>query len=312
MGLEALSCAIARTIINYHALRTQTALCTIDSNHSIEQILNCSTHEIDKILEIKIAEATTENSSSRLTLLQYMHFGISLSEKARIAIANNTNEIETIKTQLVAFIQNIQRLLTTTGIISRTLACSTYEGKSLNIYYLNNPKATANPLIHELLKTIALSSTSDQATVRKNIELHCENEVLKHKLTLLEQHYHFLISKRKNSANSLAASEASEDEDDWESITTPNNALLENTTLLERINKVKHLIKQEQLNLNVITTQPTEADNQMQSTPSKTKCSLPTSSWSFFSSFPNFPSFPRIFSNNNHIPLDNTSNVDYP
>lgn len=120
MGFEALSCAIARVIIHYHAYRTHTTAPKIDDEHSLESILKCTTKEINTIIKAKITQATTGNNSSRLTLLQYMHFGLSLSEKARVM--DNADEIKAITPALIQFIQNLQRLLTTTSFFSRTLS----------------------------------------------------------------------------------------------------------------------------------------------------------------------------------------------
>ena len=110
MGFETLSCAIAHVIINYHAYRTyrtETPLLDI-SDASIKDFLNRSADERDQILKDKIIEATTGNNSCRLKLLQYMHWGISLSEKARTT--EDPAEQAALKIQLVEFIQNLQRL----------------------------------------------------------------------------------------------------------------------------------------------------------------------------------------------------------
>jgi len=169
MGFEALSCAIARVIINYHAHKTQTPPLNTDRDDALEHILNYRTDEIDNILKTKIKKATTGNNT-RLTLLEYMYFGISLSEKARVT--ENPDEIEAIKPQLIQFIQNIQRLFEVTGMFAGTLLVPTDptdEKQSLSIYRLNSSTAQAYKLTQTLLSTIGLSPESTEASVQKNI-----------------------------------------------------------------------------------------------------------------------------------------------
>jgi hypothetical protein len=212
MGFEALSCAIARVIINYHAHQTQKAPINTNSDDTLEHILNCSIDEINQTLEAKIADATTKNNT-RLTLLQYMHFGISLSERARVT--ENPDEIETIKPQLIQFIQNIQLLLTTTNFSSPTLSIPTDEKQSLSIYRLNYPTAQeAYKLTQELLSTMGLSPESTEASIQKNINdrfllkknpiLSQENTALEAVITLLNQE----VSALKEEIDLLATLES--------------------------------------------------------------------------------------------------------
>ncbi|MDF1683629.1 MAG: hypothetical protein P1U36_03130 [Legionellaceae bacterium] len=164
MGFESLSSAIAHVIINYHAYRTKTPLPDI-SDASIKDFLNRSTDERDQILKDKIIEATTRNNSCRLTLLQYMHLGLSLSEKARIT--ENPDEQEALKSQLVEFIQNLQRLFVFTPanlFITDTLLIALNAEQSLSIYKLNSPKAEAYKLTQTLFSTIGLSSSNSEST----------------------------------------------------------------------------------------------------------------------------------------------------
>tara|TARA_R110002126_G_scaffold106938_1_gene242127 strand:+ start:12523 stop:13716 length:1194 start_codon:yes stop_codon:yes gene_type:complete len=163
MGFETLSCAIAHVIMDYHAYRTNTPL--LDTDTSIKNILHCSTDERDRILKEKIIEATTDNNSCRLTLLQYMHFGISLSEKARII--ENPDEQKALHLQLVEFIQNIQRLFVFTPanlFITDRLLVSLGTEQSLAVYKLNSPAAEAYKLTHTFFSTIKLSPSSTEST----------------------------------------------------------------------------------------------------------------------------------------------------
>ena len=295
MELEALSCAIAQVITGYHAKKTKTLP---------------SSSENSKTLEEKISEATTGNNSSRLTLLQYMHFGFTLSEQARMA--KHTDNIEAIKPELVTFIQNLQRLLTTSNILFRTLTFSTIPGESLDVYLLDYSTSTAHKLIQTLFTGLRLSPESDQASIQDNIDARFENKILKHEVTLLEKQYNTLLIPEMATSNftdSSSSSTASLDQPGndvtrgWESISY--SPLLENTIpnkiLNDRIQELKRLIKKELQNSSIITTQPTEADDQI--APAETELVLAGSPLSFFD---------RFFPGNNHTPLDNRSNFDYP
>jgi hypothetical protein len=163
MEFKNLSCAIAHVIMNYHAYRTNTPL--LDADAIIQHLLNCSADERDRMLKEKITEATTGNNSCRLTLLQYMHFGISLSEKARII--ENPDEQEALHCQLVEFIQNLQRLFVFTPanlFITDRLLVSLGAEQSLAVYKLNSPAAEAYKLTHAFFSTIKLSPSNIEST----------------------------------------------------------------------------------------------------------------------------------------------------
>lgn len=200
MGFEGLSCAIARVIINYHAYQTQTSppnTNCADKHDSLEHFLNCDKDEINQTLEAKIAEATTGNNSSRLTLLQYMHFGIKLSEKARIT--ENPDEIEAIKAQLVQFIQNLQRLFEAAGMFAyRTLLIPTDDNQSLLIYRLNSPTTQGYKLTQQLLTTLGLSPESTAASIQTytdDLFLRKENRTLSNDNAKLETEIQLLIQE---------------------------------------------------------------------------------------------------------------------
>ncbi len=180
MGFETLSCAIVRVILHYHAYQTKTPLINTDDDAPLESMLDCTTDEIDTTLKRKITEATTGSNSSRLTLLQYMHFGLSLSEKARNT--ENPEEIQTTKVQLIQFIQNIQQLFSTTNIFAtRTLLIPTDKEHSLSIYRLDSPTARAYKLTQTFLSTLELSLESTKSTVQETVDelfLNKENQSL--------------------------------------------------------------------------------------------------------------------------------------
>jgi len=180
MGFETLSSAIAHVIVNYHAHQTQTNPVSTDNQDTLEHILNCTTEEINSTIEAKIVEATTGTNSSRLTLLQYMHFGLTLSEQARHAETTNVAEIKAIKPQLLQFIQNLQLLLATGYInyFSRTLSIPTTHEKNLSIYRLDNSTHMASTLTLNLLTTIGLSRDSTEASIQKNITDRFDNKIL--------------------------------------------------------------------------------------------------------------------------------------
>lgn len=171
MGFETLSSAIVHVIINYHAYRTEaplidTTVDTANANASLEHILDCTTDEIDHVIKKKITEATTDNNSCRLTLLQYMHFGLSISEKAR-KLEDNPDEQEALKTQLVEFILNLQRLFVFTAtnlFITDKLVISLDKEQSLLIFKLNSPAAQAYKLTQTLFSTIKLSPENTKST----------------------------------------------------------------------------------------------------------------------------------------------------
>jgi|GEM_PF-1373193 len=211
MGFETLSCAIAHVIMNYHAYRTGTPLLDADANTPLEHLLNCNTDKIDQVLKEKIIEATTGNNSCRLTLLQYMHFGISLSEKARIL--KNSDEQEALHLQLVEFIQNIQRLFVFTPanlFITDRLLVSLGTEQSLAVYKLNSPAAEAYKLTQTLFSTIKLSLSSTEST-EVEIQQYIQNLALSQDNSSLEVN----IASITQSINTL------ESQIDRATITTP-------------------------------------------------------------------------------------------
>lgn len=196
MSFEALSCAMARVIVNYHAYQTQGSSLsekTCDSG-PLETMLSCSPSEIDQVLRQLIDKATTGTNSSRRTLLEYMQFGISLVEQAKHA--STSDEIQCYQTQLTQFIQNLQYLLTTTTTFSfwpRSLSVSIAEGESLSIYLLSYTTAHAKKLLLDFFEEVELSSESTEAAIQCNMmlrfecQLRIKNQALEHELEGLNQ-----------------------------------------------------------------------------------------------------------------------------
>jgi len=295
MELKALSCAIAQVINNYHAQKPNATL---------------SSSEDSKTLEEKISEVGHRSNTSRLELLRYLYFGFTLSEKARLA--KHTDNIQAIKPELVRFIHNLQRLITTTGIFSRSLSFSrTSKEKNLSVFLLDSSTSKARGLIQTLFTDIGLSPESDETSIQNNIELRFKNKEFKYEVALLEKQYNTLLMTRSNLTASSSSSSADsldetggDEKEGWQSVTYP--PLLENTipnnTLIERIRKLKNLIQQEQLsNPTVITTQPTEADDLIN--PPEAEFSLAGSPSSFFTD---------LFSSNKRTKVENKRHCDYP
>lgn len=196
MSFEALSCAMARVIINYHAYQTQGSVLPVDNNDasSLDQMLNCSKSEIHSVLRQKIDEATTETNSSRRTLLEYMDFGIALAEQAQQA--SESDEIQRCQTQLIQFVQNLQCLLMAgvTSFWSRSLSVSVADGKNLSIYFLSYTKAHSKKLLLDFFEAVELTPESTEAAIQSNMShrfechaLHTQNQALKHELQDLNQ-----------------------------------------------------------------------------------------------------------------------------
>ncbi|MDF1827337.1 MAG: hypothetical protein P1U39_03565 [Legionellaceae bacterium] len=196
MSFEALSCAMARVIINYHAYQTQGSALPVGNNDSgsLEQMLNCRRSEVHRVLRQKIDEATTGTNSSRRTLLEYMDFGISLAEQAEEA--NTPHEIQRCQTQLTQFIQNLQCLLMagTMNYWSRSLSVSIDDDKSLSIYLLSYTAAHSKKLLVAFFDEVDLSPEVTEAVIQRNMtqrfEYHAlltHNKALKHELEDLNQ-----------------------------------------------------------------------------------------------------------------------------
>ena len=244
MGLEALSCAIAEVIHSYHAQKTNPTL---------------PSSEHPKTLEEKISEATHGNNT-RLTLLQYMHFGFTLSESARLAKCSD--EIDVIKPQLVQFIQNIQSLLITTStMFTHTLTFSTIAEENFTIYLLDNQKTTASKLIHTLLETLELAPDSTQASIQATLDLRFQHNSLKTALQALQTNIISLereldnLAEKQSTLSTMPSSPAGttlnteheHEADDWESVPDAperenNHLIIQNEKLSEHIEEAKERI----------------------------------------------------------------------
>jgi|TARA_R110000868_G_scaffold89338_2_gene248699 hypothetical protein len=198
MSFEALSCAMARVIVNYHAYKTGASVLPPEGLDTLEKMLNCTTVDLENKLQEKIDEATTgvHSDSSRRTFLLYMKFGISLAQQA--SRAKTSDEIQSNQTQLTEFIQNLKRLLTTTTTFSfwpRSLSVPVAQGESLSIYLLSYTHAAAKTLLLDFFTALDLSSESTEAVIQNNImqrfenhELFIQNQALKTHLEDLNQH----------------------------------------------------------------------------------------------------------------------------
>ncbi|MDF1684776.1 MAG: hypothetical protein P1U36_08995 [Legionellaceae bacterium] len=239
MSFEALSCAMARVIVNYHACKTKASLLPSEDLDTLEKMLNCTTEQIDSKIEDKIDNATTGvySDSSRRTFLQYMHFGVLLARKA--ARAETPDEIRSNQTQLTNFIQNLQRLLTTTTTFSiwpRSLSVPIEEGESLSIALLSYTNADAKTLLLDFFTVLELSQGSTETEIQSNIRQRFENhalsiqnkalktqlEELNQKASVLTTQFDLLAKKKSKPATqsqSVAAVQNFEDEkEDFEYI----------------------------------------------------------------------------------------------
>jgi len=237
MELKTLSCAIARVIIHYHAHRTETEALSV---HDLLDLLSNSEDVWHENLKKKIEEATTNNNSSRLTFLQYMLFGLTLSEKARKP--EHLENIEVIKSQLIQFIQNLQRLLTTAGFLTRELTFPTLPEQSLSVFLLDHSTSTAYQLTQQLFQEIQLSPNTtntsiqeaieelcliqaNQTLIRQNTHLKCQLDSFNQTIASLEHKLALLQGKSQASHEHAISidftdddSDGNDDMNDWESI----------------------------------------------------------------------------------------------
>jgi len=181
MSFEALSCAMARVIVNYHAYKTGASVLPLEGLDTLEKMFNCTTEELDNKLQEKIDGATTgvHSDSSRRTFLLYMKFGISLAQQA--SRAKTSDEIQSNQTQLTEFIQNLKCLLTTTTTFSfwpRSLSVPVAQGEILSIYLLSYTHAEAKTLLLDFFTGLDLSSESTEAVIQNNIKQRFENHAL--------------------------------------------------------------------------------------------------------------------------------------
>lgn len=252
MGFEAVSCAIARVIVDYHAYQTQT---------------RPSYTESSDVLEAKIHEATTGNNSSRRTLLQYMQFGLVLSEQARSA--STADEMDTIQPQLIQFIQNLQRLLTTTNpsFFASTLTFPISEEKTLTIYRLNDSKTTAHKLILNLLTELEFSPGSTKKSIQENLVLRFQNQAFSTELEARQQHITELkleldklttkplISEKTPLSFIINPDNTVDEAEDWETI-THNTLTTQNNHLVEQLEETKEHIDMLKTLINNVKPKP--------------------------------------------------------
>lgn len=262
MGFESLSYDIARVIMDYHAYRTKTSVLeTTDEHTSIEHILGDYAGDIHQILDKKIREATTGNNSCRRTLLQYMNFGLFITEQARVATC--LDKQETLKIQLIDFFQNLIRLFTSTTPLAITLDDSQIY---IDQFGHSGPfSSQAYKLTQNLISKTNLSTNSTEEDIRKvmnDLFFFKENQIITQEISTLKQKIDQstpTATTAESSPESNNTTHKAHTTKDWELITRESvvsEIELKNIQLRREKKILERIYENEQQHLTILQNSP--------------------------------------------------------